>query len=120
MKTYGGRDYKLFQQDGATCHTSKHTKSFLTDQKIRMMEHPAASPDMSPIEHIWPSLKNKVWKEKIEEKAKGNKLTKDMIWEITQEHLYSREIKSIIKKCYDSMPDRVAELIKNKGKHTSY
>ncbi|KAL4493024.1 hypothetical protein ABPG72_020803 [Tetrahymena utriculariae] len=44
---------KLFQQDNARCHTSNISKQWMTSNKIRILEWPAASPDLSPIENVW-------------------------------------------------------------------
>ena len=48
---------------------------------------------MSPIEHIWPALKEGIWKEKLIFKNNGQKLTKEIIWNRTLEILHSNEIK---------------------------
>ena len=50
--------------------------TFLNDRSIRILEHPAKSPDMSPIEHIWQALKERVWKENVNLEKEGRKLTK--------------------------------------------
>lgn len=55
-------DYRYYQQDGATCHTSKKSMEYFNKKGIRIFEHPAKSPDLSPIEHIWPHLKEGIWK----------------------------------------------------------
>ena len=57
---------------------------YLKSKDIRTFPHPAKSPDMSPIEHIWPALKEGIWQEKLNLKLNGEKLTKEKIWEKTQ------------------------------------
>ncbi|KAF5312429.1 hypothetical protein D9619_003837 [Psilocybe cf. subviscida] len=47
----------LFQQDNATCHTSKAAKKWLGDHNIPLLFHPPNSPDLSPIERVWHELK---------------------------------------------------------------
>ena len=40
----------IFQQDGAPCHTSQVSMEYLQQKKVRVMDWPANSPDMSPID----------------------------------------------------------------------
>jgi transposase len=46
-----------FQQDNASCHTSKSMKKWLTDHGIPLLYHPPNSPDLSPIKPVWHKLK---------------------------------------------------------------
>ncbi|GBM56625.1 Transposable element Tcb1 transposase, partial [Araneus ventricosus] len=52
-----GRKRYLFQQDNARPHTAKITKTWLRTKRVSVLEWPAASPDLSPIENIWRILK---------------------------------------------------------------
>jgi hypothetical protein len=49
-----------FQQDGASCHTSKSTKRWLGDHGLCPMKWPSSSPDLSPIETLWHEMKKKL------------------------------------------------------------
>lgn len=49
----------IFQQDNAPCHVSKYSVSLLSDCVPTLLDWPAKSPDLSPIEQVWNYLK---WK----------------------------------------------------------
>ncbi len=50
----------IFQQDLAPAHTAKSTKSWLNDHGVGVLDWPANSPDLNPIENIWGIVKRKM------------------------------------------------------------
>ncbi len=51
-KLYGDADF-IFQQDLAPAHTAKGTKSWFNDHGVTVLDRPANSPDLNPIENLW-------------------------------------------------------------------
>ncbi len=43
----------IFQQDLAPAHTAKSTKSWLNNHGVGVLDCPANSPDLDPIENLW-------------------------------------------------------------------
>ncbi len=50
----------VFQQDNAKPHTAAITTACLRSRRVRVLNWPACSPDLSPIENIWCILKRKI------------------------------------------------------------
>ena len=45
-----------FPQDNARQHTERHTQNILRIHNVNVLQWPARSPDLSPIEHLWDHL----------------------------------------------------------------
>ncbi len=58
-KLYGDADF-IFQQDLAPAHTAKGTKSWFNDHGVTVLDWPANSPDLNPIENLWSIVKRKM------------------------------------------------------------
>ncbi len=50
----------IFQQDVAPAHTAKSTKRWLNDHGVGVLDWPANSPDLNPIENLWGIVKRKM------------------------------------------------------------
>ncbi len=51
-KLYGDGDF-IFQQDLAPAHTAKGTKSWFNDHGVTVLDWPANSPDLNPIDYLY-------------------------------------------------------------------
>jgi DDE superfamily endonuclease/Tc3 transposase len=98
----------IFQQDGASIHTSAHSKGWLARQDIEPMPWPAKSPDLSPIENLWGDLVRSVYANGRQYTAKADlKQAITIAWrEVTSKRL---------EKLIDSMPGRIFDVGKQKG-----
>ena len=103
----------IFQQDNAPRHTSKVLKKYFADKKIEVMDWPANSADLNPIENLWSLIKYKIIKSKPQIKRE---LIENFI-KLWNEHFSDP---TTIQNLIQSMPKRCKEVIKNKGNVIDY
>ncbi|KAF7684880.1 Transposable element Tcb1 transposase, partial [Cucumispora dikerogammari] len=96
----------IFQQDNAPCHTSKYTMKFFESNSIKVMEWPAQSPDLNPIENLWSYIDKELQKVVIKNK---NQLIEKL------NEIWINVPKTFIRKLYLSIPKRIEMVIRNKG-----
>lgn len=98
----------IFQQDGASCHTAKSTKQWFSDKQIPVLEWPACSPDLSPIESVWGKMKSTLKADpaktmpelKSRLQSIWNKITPDECQTLV--NTMNRRIKAVIKRKGDT------------------
>lgn len=104
-------DEVKFQQDNAPCHKSATTMRWFRDNDLVLLDWPAQSPDLNPIEHLWGILKRR-----IREHTTTSKSTlKDVLlqeWDAIDAEQCAKLVRS--------MPQRIAAVIKAKGGPTKY
>ena len=105
-----------FQQDNATPHTfriaatkwlQKHSSDF------RHFRWPPKSPDMSIIEHIWDALQRAV------QKRSPSPLTPMDLWTALQDS-WCQLPPALLQTLFESMPRRVAAILRASGGPTRY
>ena len=104
----------IFMQDNDPKHTSKVVKEWLKDQNFGIMEWPAQSPDLNPIENMWSLLKTRLFKNYEHPPAGMN-----VLWERSSKTWYSIDIDEC-QKYIETMPKRCQQVIKNNGLYTNY
>jgi transposase len=101
----------IFQQDNAPAHKSNLTRQWFAQHGVNVMEWPAQSPDLNPMENAWSVLKGRLEKEEIH--------GKELLMQRAQELWMTTDI-DIINKLIASMPNRVSQVIKNHGGPIDY
>ena len=114
-----------FEQDNALPHVSKRTRKFLEalarKHGLTIMDWPANSPDLSPIEDLWAHLKYELRRQFPDTaRLKGSPQTIRAVlrerlhkiwWEIGEE---------VLNRLIEGMPKRVEEVITARGWYTSH
>ena len=105
----------FLQQDNAPSHKSKATMKFFQDQGLQVLDWPANSPDLNPIETLWAIIKRRLaeckkttvmdWKQKVE-------IEKIEIWD----EISDKQLQRLV----ESMPRRIEACIAAAGCHTKY
>lgn len=112
----GVQHYQLMQ-DGASIHTCVETQDFLQQHNVNVFPFwPPYSPDLNPIENLWHLLKKDL-------KAKYRKegLPKE-------QHTFYKDANTIfhslcnkyLKKLFDSVKNRLKQVIETGGQRTRY
>mmetsp|Transcript_34259 Transcript_34259/g.39966 ORF Transcript_34259/g.39966 Transcript_34259/m.39966 type:complete len:107 (+) Transcript_34259:816-1136(+) len=97
-------------QDGAPAHSAKITKEFLSNSNVKLMEWPAKSPDLNPIETVWGMMKARI---RVDAFATAETLQKEVMkaWDsISQDQINELVL---------GFKNRVNKMVERKGKATN-
>ena len=107
------RDNIIFQQDNDPKHTSMIARKWFEDNRIQLLEWPAQSPDLNPIEQLWQYLKRQL------ATYESEPVSVHKLWERVEKEWGEIPVE-VCTNLIDSMPKRIAAVIKAKGGHTKY
>jgi len=98
-------------QDNAPCHASKATRAWLEGQNLKILNWPAQSPDLNPIEHVWAIMKFQVSKGNPKNIAELDEIANDVRSKLDPQYLNN---------LVESMPRRIRAVIEARGYQTKY
>jgi transposase len=114
-------DNSIFMQDNARVHTYKPVIKWLDDEGITVMVWPPYSPDLNPIEHVWPILKKNLHDHYPElATMKGGRPKVQAVLIPALKHCWDMIEPSVFENLARTMPNRVQAVFKAKGWYTKY
>ncbi|CAB4495442.1 unnamed protein product [Rhizophagus irregularis] len=108
-----------FQQDNAPMHTAKLTHQFFVINNVPVIDWPANSPDLNPIENLWAILKGNVERRVNNWVMKKKSLGANDFQGIIQQE-WDNIDKNLFFSLADSMSDRINMVIENNGYTINY
>jgi hypothetical protein len=115
-----GVEGAIFQKDNAPVHTAYVVRDWLAEQDFEVMNWPPYSPDLNPIENVWPCLKAKIYE--LHPEIRGmpdNDETLEYVISVAQE-AWSELASDMLENLAVTMPHRMKQVIDNDGWYTSY
>ena len=106
-------DSAIFMQDNAPCHKHALVMDYLREERVNLLEWPAQSPDLNPIENLWAILKRR-----ITSNFEFPRNRKELIRFAQQ--CWNELEETIVDNTLDSMPKRMKLVIEAGGKSIKY
>lgn len=108
--SFGNQGPRVWRKNGEA-HTAKSTKTWFNDRGITVLDWPANSPDLNPIENLWGIAKRKM-RDMRPNNAEELKAAIEASWSsITPQQCH---------RLIASMPRRIEAVIAAKGAQTKY
>jgi hypothetical protein len=100
-----------FQQDNWTVHTAGTSRDWFHNHGVDLIEWPAWSPDLNPIEELWNDLKRRVYGR--------HPRTMEQLEQFITEEWAATDLNFIARICRN-MPHRLQQVISNEGHKIAY
>ena len=99
--------------DNTPCHKVQQVQEKIDEIKINVLDWPAYSLDLNPIDNLWSYMVRNIY-------ANGRTFDDvDELWEAIRDR-WENIPKKIIKSLVKSIPNRMANLLKNGGRSLKY
>jgi hypothetical protein len=108
---YEERASVIYQQDNAPCQKSRLSMAWFADNQVEVMDWPARSPDLNPIEHIWSMIDQRI-----------NGMRFDSLAQLEEELVRQWNAVTRTECVYliESMPERILLCLKAQGDYFKY
>ena len=103
----------VFQHDNASIHNARIIKKWFKEKTIEIMDWPASSPDLNPIENVW-----KLMKDNIQKHENFPRTVNELKTALKKE--WSNFDTSILREVADSMLRRIEVVLEAKGGPIDY
>jgi transposase len=114
IKYYGlDRSKVIFQQDNASCHKTAEVRRWLDSKSFKVLEWPAQSPDLNPLETLWAIVKRRL--NEFETPPSGML----ELWERI-EQIWNEVSPETCRELIKSMPKRIEAVLRAKGRWTNF
>ena len=113
VQHFNQHPHKTFQQDNARAHTSRITRDYLQQNNIAVIDWPALSPDLNPIEHLWDHIQLKLNQQQPRPTTAAElSMAYQRVWATIPMAFINRLINSMYRRCM--------AVINANGGHTRY
>ncbi|XGW15474.1 hypothetical protein V3C99_001164 [Haemonchus contortus] len=103
----------IFMRDNAAVHVSRSTSDWIASRNITVLECPACSPDLNPMENVWAFIVKKIYDE-----AKQYNTVEEL--KLTMLDAWTNLDLKLIASFSESIPRRSGEALANNGGPTHY
>ena len=103
----------VMQEDGAKYHFAPIPAKYKDSFKIKRLEWPPQSPDLSPIENVWKQLKDRI-------SARRHRIKTIQEMEMALKQEWGKIEEEFLDKLMESMPRRIKQMLQNKGGSIKY
>lgn len=102
-----------YQQDNARPHIAIISRQYLEAEGVTLLNHPANSPDLNPIENLWDEVDRRV-RRRIPQPASLEEMA------VAVQEAWAAIPQDFINNLIASMPRRIAALRRSRGRNTRY